>query len=103
MVFNKIVEEPLEVEDLNEKKTENERKIKVLLFFSCVYAIFVVPLHPILSRDGGIGRHEGLKILWPVMAVRVQVPLAVQKKKVLNMKMLGTFAFLNSNRSLGRK
>ena len=81
MVFNKIVEEPLEVEDLNEKKTENERKIKVLLFFSCVYAIFVVPLHPISSRDGGIGRHEGLKILWPVMAVRVQVPLAVQKKR----------------------
>ena len=47
----------------------------------CVCAIFVVPLHPILSRDGGIGRHEGLKILWPVMAVRVQVPLAVQKEK----------------------
>ena len=23
------------------------------------------------------GRHEGLKILWPVMAVRVQVPLRV--------------------------
>ena len=45
----------------------------------CVCAIFVVPLQPILSRDGGIGRHEGLKILWPVMAVRVQVPLAVQK------------------------
>ena len=35
----------------------------------------------VLSRDGGIGRHEGLKILWPVMAVRVQVPLAVQKEK----------------------
>ena len=30
-------------------------------------------------RDGGIGRHEGLKILWPVMAVWVQVPLAVRK------------------------
>ncbi len=30
-------------------------------------------------RDGGIGRHEGLKILWPVMAVWVQVPLAVLK------------------------
>ena len=45
----------------------------------------------ILSRDGGIGRHEGLKILWPVMAVRVQVPLAVQsQKEVLNMKMLST-------------
>ena len=28
-------------------------------------------------RGGGIGRHEGLKILWPVMAVRVQVPPAV--------------------------
>ena len=28
--------------------------------------------------NGGIGRHEGLKILWPVMAVRVQVPLRVQ-------------------------
>ena len=46
----------------------------------------------ILSRDGGIGRHEGLKILWPVMAVRVQVPLAVQsQKEVLNIKMLSTF------------
>ena len=36
----------------------------------------------VLSRDGGIGRHEGLKILWPVMAVRVQVPLAVLKGKL---------------------
>ena len=27
--------------------------------------------------NGGIGRHEGLKIPWPVMAVRVQVPLRV--------------------------
>ena len=32
-------------------------------------------------RGGGIGRHEGLKIIWPVMAVRVQVPPAVLKKK----------------------
>ena len=51
-------------------------------FDICVYAIFVVPLHSISSRDGGIGRHEGLKILWPVMAVRVQVPLAVLKEKL---------------------
>ena len=29
-----------------------------------------------VCRNGGIGRHEGLKIPWPVMAVRVQVPLA---------------------------
>ena len=41
-------------------------------------------MHSILSRDGGIGRHEGLKILWPVMAVRVQVPLAVLKEKTQN-------------------
>ena len=33
------------------------------------------------GRGGGIGRHEGLKILWPVMAVRVQVPPAVQQSK----------------------
>ena len=51
------------------------------MYFSCVYAKKAVLLHPILSRDGGIGRHEGLKILWPVMAVRVQVPLAVLKEK----------------------
>src|SRR5690606_29004911 len=29
---------------------------------------------------GGIGRHAGLKILWPVMVVRVQVPPRVQKQ-----------------------
>ena len=27
----------------------------------------------------GIGRHEGLKIPWPVMAVRVRVSLELQK------------------------
>ena len=43
-------------------------------------------MHPISSRDGGIGRHEGLKILWPVMAVRVQVPLAVLNKKAKSLK-----------------
>ena len=31
-----------------------------------------------VRSNGGIGRHEGLKIPWPVMAVRVQVPLRVQ-------------------------
>ncbi len=49
--------------------------------FSCICAKKAVLLQPISSRDGGIGRHEGLKILWPVMAVRVQVPLAVLNKK----------------------
>ena len=51
------------------------------MLFSCIYAKNVVLLHPISSRDGGIGRHEGLKILWPVMAVRVQVPPAVPIKE----------------------
>ena len=53
--------------------------------------IFCSTFAAILSRDGGIGRHEGLKILWPVMAVRVQVPLAVLKEKLPNIKMLGIF------------
>ena len=35
--------------------------------------------------NGGIGRHEGLKILWPVMAVRVQVPLRVQSKSLITL------------------
>ena len=35
---------------------------------------------PLKSSDGGMGRHEGLKIPWPVMAVRVQVPLGVPKR-----------------------
>ena len=52
--------------------------------FCCTFA-------PEFSRDGGIGRHEGLKILWPVMAVRVQVPFAVLKEKLPNIKMLGIF------------
>ena len=30
--------------------------------------------------NGGIGRHEGLKILWHLNAVRVQVPLRVRRK-----------------------
>ena len=29
-------------------------------------------------RGGGIGRREGLKILWPKRAVRVQVPPSAQ-------------------------
>ena len=29
--------------------------------------------------DGGTGRHAGLKILWPAMAVRVRFPLRVRR------------------------
>ena len=35
--------------------------------------------HAYGCRNGGIGRHEGLKIPWPVMAVRVRVPLAAHQ------------------------
>ena len=38
----------------------------------------------ITRPDGGIGRHAGLKILWPVMAVRVQFPLRVHLKQDRN-------------------
>ena len=55
------------------------------IIFICIFQKIAVPLQPISvkidGRGGGIGRHEGLKILWPVMAVRVQVPPAVLKKK----------------------
>ena len=31
-----------------------------------------------IRSGGGIGRHEGLKIPWPVMAVRVRLPSGAQ-------------------------
>ena len=31
-----------------------------------------------IRYNGGIGRHEGLKIPWPLSVVRVQVPIVVQ-------------------------
>ena len=40
-------------------------------------------MHTNFGRNGGIGRHEGLKIPWPVMAVRVRVPLAAQEIIIL--------------------
>jgi hypothetical protein len=40
----------------------------------------LTPTHRLSCPDGGIGRHAGLKIQWPVMAVWVQVPLRVLKK-----------------------
>ena len=48
--------------------------------FCCTFAADF-EIYPVWSakrcRDGGIGRHEGLKILWPVMAVPVRPRLAV--------------------------
>ena len=61
-----------------------QKKQKKSLYI-CIFAKKVLPLQPISvkidGRGGGIGRHEGLKILWPVMAVRVQVPPAELYKK----------------------
>ena len=37
-----------------------------------------------LLKDARMRRHEGLKILWPVMAVRVQVPLRVLCKALVS-------------------
>ena len=59
--------------------------------FCCTFA-------PEFGRDGGIGRHEGLKILWPVMAVRVQVPLAVHKRNSkVSSSLESLFEFLFAN------
>ncbi len=44
---------------------------KVLRCSKMIYVLFLMYL---ICPGGGIGRHAGLKILWPVMAVRVQVP-----------------------------
>ena len=47
--------------------------------------------------NGGIGRHEGLKIPWPVMAVRVQVPLRVQDViAIIGKLMIAIFVLYNS-------
>lgn len=45
----------------------------------CKIKEFEVPLPSHKNEEPGWwnGRHEGLKLLWPAMAVRVQVPLRV--------------------------
>jgi hypothetical protein len=47
-------------------------------FFSAVepgiqYSYFNIPCSVFSRPGGGIGRHAGLKILWPAMAVTVQL------------------------------
>ena len=48
-------------------------KVKVLVISLKFPACKLASLYK--CSDGGIGRHEGLKIPWPVMAVRVQIPI----------------------------
>ena len=52
--------------------------------------------------DGGIGRHEGLKILWPEMAVRVQVPLRVHKTAV-NHLIFSRFYFAGYKQGINKR
>ncbi len=41
---------------------------------------------PLQGPDGGIGRHAGLKILWPVMAVPVRSRLRVHEERSSNQR-----------------
>ena len=52
---------------------------KKLSTFSDNFKLFILPLPRNPRPDGGIGRHEGLKIPWPVMAVRVRFPFRAQE------------------------
>ena len=47
------------------------RSMKIKCRNRCGIFVLVCP-------GGGIGRHAGLKILWPLKAVRVQLPSRVQ-------------------------
>ena len=40
--------------------------------------------------DGGIGRHEGLKIPWAVMPVRVRVPIGAQYQMIHSFRINST-------------
>ena len=62
------------------------------------------------GRNGGIGRHEGLKIPWPVMAVRVRVPLAapflknlfnMRKNLILSLSAVSLLALTSCSSKLG--
>jgi hypothetical protein len=45
---------------------------------------FIKNISKLISRgSGGIGRHDGLKIHWPLKAVRVRVPPSLPKKPIL--------------------
>ena len=44
--------------------------------------------------DGGIGRHEGLKIPWAVMSVRVRFPFRVLKNACQSIKTDKHFVYL---------
>ena len=47
--------------------------------------------------DGGIGRHEGLKIPWPVMAVRVRFPFRAPARRLCQNEWHSPFFALTTN------
>ena len=57
-----------------------KKKITISFVFCLVIRIFAGEFQIPLPRWWN-GRHEGLKIPWPVMAVRVRVPLAARLDK----------------------
>ena len=74
---------------------QNSKKSRLNLRICNFCCTFAADFRKNRCRGGGIGRHEGLKILWPVMAVRVQVPLAVLKEKLKTHKLAeGVLSFL---------
>ena len=68
-IFAPVLRKPAEIAQLVE---HNLAKVRV----ASSSLVFRSPFLRMLEWWNG--RHEGLKILWPVMAVRVQVPLRVQ-------------------------
>ena len=66
------------------------------------FAFLIVHLHRKQGSDGGIGRHAGLKILWPVLAVRVRFPLRVlEKSSLLKGELFFVFVLRRATRSVG--
>jgi hypothetical protein len=55
--------------------------LRLLVITKCV--TFAICTVNILSPGGGIGRHAGLKILWPVMAVPVRARLRVHDMRTV--------------------
>ena len=53
------------------------------LSIQIIFCIFVVFFETTKCSGGEIGRHEGLKIPWTVMFVRVRFPPRVLKKMIM--------------------
>ena len=63
-------------------------KVKVLAIPLKFPAWELVSLYK--CSDGEIGRHEGLKIPWAVMPIRVRVPIGAQYQIIYNFRINNT-------------